>query len=99
VHVIYPTAENGVFLPSYSVAGSTPEVKQKLCKQKTVLQNTSSIFQLVMRLVLLLSCDDVLKFDWSCQLSGLEVEVTVQSCQAISPTAWEQGTSQKLGGT
>jgi len=42
--------------------------------------------------VLLLSCDNVSKFDWYCQLSGSGVTVwTCGSCQAISPMAWERG--------
>ena len=42
--------------------------------------------------VLLLSCDNILKFDWYCQLLAAEVTIwTHGSCQAISPTAWEQG--------
>jgi len=28
------------------------------------------MFQRMMQLLLLLSCDDILKFDWSCQLYG-----------------------------
>jgi len=28
------------------------------------------MFQCMMQVLLLLSCNDVLKFDWSCQLSG-----------------------------
>jgi len=32
-----------------------------------------------------LSCDNDLKFDWYCQLSGSA------SCQAVFPMAWEVG--------
>ena len=66
-------------------AGSVIEVKQKLCEQKSLyrvptLARTSDrcwngvgvtvTFQCMTQFHFLLSCDNVLKFDWYCQISG-----------------------------
>ena len=62
------------------MAGSTTEVKQK--SKISLVENSDQIntqlkwmgmtviFQRTIQLLLLLSCDDVLKFNWSCQHSG-----------------------------
>jgi len=59
----------------------------RVCNAYTIAVSVTVILQHTAQPLLLLSCDGILKFDWSCQLQAMKV--TVQTLQAVSTTAWE----------